>query len=271
MSDSIDNAFITQWNAEAKQAYQQMSSNIRKAVREVGGVTGNTYKFPTLGKGTAVSNKARHADLTPMNLAHDNATVILTTAHATEYLDDLDQVQTNLNARAEYTKAVMSAINRELEGRLVTALDETSVTVTTGSMNSTKIAALHKKLTAADVPTDGDRYLVISAGALEDMLDDSKIASNDYLSKDAYTKGFVPGVLGFNVVIVSDSILKSATASKHTCYAFHKSAVGLAVGKDVTFQIERVPTKDAWQVMAKMLCGAKIIEGAGVVKVEIDD
>lgn len=271
MSAQIDNAFITQWSAEAHHEFQQISSNLRKAVREVGGITGNTYKFPLLGKGEAVDAKPRHADLTPMNVTHDNVTATLTTAHAVEYIDDLDQVQTNLNVRAEYTKVVMGAINRRMESRLVSALDSTSTTETAGSMTAAKIAALHKKLNKNDVPMDGNRFLVISAGALEDMLSDDKIASNDYLSKDAYTKGFVPGVLGFNVVIVSDAILLSATASKHTCYAFHRSSVGLAVGKDVQFQIERVPQKDSWQVMSKMLCGAALIDAKGVVKVEIDD
>jgi hypothetical protein len=271
MSEYIDNAFITQWSAEAHQAYQQMNSNLRNAVRVVSGVTGGTYKFPILGSGYAVNNKARHADLEPLNLSHDSATATLTTAHAPEYIDNLDAVRTNLNVRAEYTKAVMSAISREMDSRILTAMDGTSTTATAGNMDAAMIAGLHKKLTKLNVPLDSDRYLVVHSGALEDMLGDSKIASNDYLSKDAYSKGFVPGVLGFNVVICSDDLMPTHTSNKHTCFAFHKSAVGLAIGSDVSFSVKEVPQKDSWLVLAKMLSGACLIDTNGVVSVEIAD
>lgn len=271
MSNTIDNAFITKWASEAHHEFQQITSNLRNAVRTVTGVGASTYKFPLLGKGEATDNKPRHADLTPMNLVHDNATATLTTSHAVEYIDDLDQIMTNLSVRSEYSRAVMGAISRKMDSRVVTALDTTSTTETAGAMTAAKIAALHKKLTKNNVPMDGKRFLIVSAGALEDMLTDDKIASNDYLSKDAYTKGFVPGVLGFNVVILSDDLLITGTASKKTCYALHQSALGLAIGKEPTFQVERVPQKDSWQVMGKMLCGTALIDTKGVVKVEIDD
>jgi hypothetical protein len=272
VSQTIDAAFITQWTAEVHHDFQQRESHLRSAVRVVNGVNANVYKFHKLGAGTATSNKARYADLNPMDVDHSTVSATLTSIHAMEPIDDLDTYQINFDARMEYQRAVTGAISRELDSRIVTALATTSNSVTTGSMDAAKIAALQKALNKKKVPLDGKRFLVISPGALEDMINDTKIANNDYLAKTAFEKGFVSGVMGFNVIVMTDeTLLPQDTASKRTCFAFHQSAVGLAIGADFQVRWDYVPQKDTWQLLGKMLAGAVAIDTNGIVKVEIDD
>ena len=64
MAQSITNAFVTLFDAEVKQAYQSESS-LLSCVRLRQGVTGQTYKFPKLGKGTATA-RIPQTDVTPL-------------------------------------------------------------------------------------------------------------------------------------------------------------------------------------------------------------
>ncbi|WP_421876591.1 phage capsid protein [Pacificispira sp.] len=271
MSTTIDNTFITQWTAEVHHNFQQLNSNLRGAVRTVNNVVGEAYKFPVIGTGSATKNKARHADLQPMDVSHSIKTATLSNWHGVEWIDDLDQFKTNADYRREYLTTVTGAINRGLEEEIVTAMATTTNSATAGAMDTDLVAELHKELTKNKVPM-GDRYLIIHYGALEDMLNDAKIASNDYLSKEAFTTGFVKGVMGFNVILMEDAdLLPVDTASKHTCFAFHKSALGLAIGKDISLRVDYRSDKDLWQVMGKLSAGAVAVDPAGIISVEVDD
>ncbi len=59
MSQSIDNAFIKQYETEVKAAYQQQGSKFRGTVRLKSNVNGTDTTFQKVGKGSA-SAKSRH-------------------------------------------------------------------------------------------------------------------------------------------------------------------------------------------------------------------
>ena len=59
MANTIDTAFITQFETEVHLAYQRMGSKLRNTVRTVSNVSGNTARFQKIGTGTA-STKSRN-------------------------------------------------------------------------------------------------------------------------------------------------------------------------------------------------------------------
>lgn len=272
MSTTIDQSFVTQWSDEAHIAFQATKSHLRDAIRVHTGVVGDTYRFHKLGAVNATSNSARGATIQPQNPSHSYATATLTDAILPIHLANFDQLRTNLNLKKDYTDTVLAGMNRELDSRIISAMSASTNTVTTGSMDAAKIAALHKALNKKAVPKT-DRYLVISAGALEDMQNDSKLASNDFLNRDLISTGIVKGVSGFTVIIPDDeSILPVDTTGKHTCFAFHKSCVGLAIGQDLKLEIEkRTDLVQTWQLLGSLFCGATAIDINGIFKVEIGD
>ena len=73
MANTIDQAFITQFESDVHLAYQRMGSKLRNTVRQVNGVTGSTVKFQKIGKGAA-NTKSRNGDVTGMEVAHTNVT-----------------------------------------------------------------------------------------------------------------------------------------------------------------------------------------------------
>ena len=56
MANTIDVAFIKQFESDVHMAYQRMGSKLRNTVRTVGNVAGNVVRFQTIGTGTAMTN-----------------------------------------------------------------------------------------------------------------------------------------------------------------------------------------------------------------------
>ena len=67
MANTIDVAFIKQFESDVHMAYQRMGSKLRNTVRTVGNVAGNVVRFQKIGTGTA-STKSRNGMVTPMEL-----------------------------------------------------------------------------------------------------------------------------------------------------------------------------------------------------------
>ena len=57
MANTIDTAFIKQFESEVHLAYQRMGSKLRNTVRTVSNVTGNVVRFQKIGTGSASTKK----------------------------------------------------------------------------------------------------------------------------------------------------------------------------------------------------------------------
>lgn len=275
MSQTISQSFVTAWTNEVHQIFQQEKSYLRDAVR-IKNENAQTVQFHKLGAGTATDDPARGADVDPMNVDHTLATATLTKCRGAEWLDRLDEFLTNISFRTDYTKSCVAAVSRKMDSRIVTAMDTSSNTFTNatnaGVLDHYALIAAHKALTNNKVPMDKDRFLVTNGAGLAGLLGDANIASNLYLSKEAYSTGFVSGVMGFNIIVLPDtSLLVAPDGTHHYTYAFHKSAVGLAIAEDISAMVERRPDKDMWQIMATMVCGAVAVDTAGIVKMSVAD
>ena len=72
MANSIDTAFIKQFESDVHLAYQREGSKLRNTVRTVSNVSGSVVRFQKIGTGSA-STKSRNGLVTPMELAHTTA------------------------------------------------------------------------------------------------------------------------------------------------------------------------------------------------------
>ena len=97
MSVNISNAFIAQFDAEVKQAYQG-AMKLFGSVRVKNGVVGSTHRFPKIGKGLA-QPRIPQTDVIPMNVAHTNATATLEDFSAPEFSDIYDLQKINFFIR----------------------------------------------------------------------------------------------------------------------------------------------------------------------------
>ena len=108
MANTIDQAFIKQFETEVHLAYQRMGSKLRNTVRS-SNVTGSVARFQKIGKGAA-NTKARNGDVTAMELAHTNVEATMADFYAPEYIDKLDELKININERQAVAQSAAAAL-----------------------------------------------------------------------------------------------------------------------------------------------------------------
>lgn len=104
MSTSVDQSFVRHFQAEVHLQYQQMGSKLRNTVRTKDSVVGSSTTFQKVGKGTA-STKARHGKVPVMNVDHEPVECHLYDYYAGDWVDQLDELKTNINEQQVVAKA----------------------------------------------------------------------------------------------------------------------------------------------------------------------
>ena len=274
---AISEVFVKQFGLEVKHQYQQEKPKIVGATRVHRNVVGSTYDFPKLAKLTANQRSARNADLTALSPNHTKVTATLADWYAPVYLDDLDQLKTNVDYRREYVQASAAAIARKQDEIVVAALDaatmETGHAIADGNTGLTvaKLNAASKLLHLQDVPM-GERFLVVSPQQIEDALNTAQFTSTDYNianTMQGLMTGTISKAFGFNWIISSE--LSADANDIRSCYAFDRRAIGTAIGADMTTKINYSVDKDAWLVLSKTSLGVAVVDTFGVVRIGCDE
>jgi len=263
MSTSINNAFIQQWSDEVKQAFQQKGSKLLDSVRQARNVVGSTYNFHTLGAVTA-NTKSRDSDVTPLNPAHSTVPCTLADYYAPLYIDKLDSLKTNIDTRKEYVQVAANAIGRKVDDVIVTAAAlATNVTATqTGGLTFAKLQEIITFFNTNDVDQE-DRVLVIGAKQLTEALGITQLTSTDYVQMQAIQNAGIGTALGMKWVL-SNRLPLNTTA--RTCFAFNKQALGVAIGQDITTEVNYVPEKVSTLINSYVSLGSVIVENAGITR-----
>ena len=271
MAVTVTEAFVRQYAAEVKAAYQREGSLLRQAVRIRTGVVGERIYFPKLGKGIA-TDKARHADVVPMNLEHTKAYADMVDKYAPEYIDDLDQVKINWDLRADYARASAWALGRQTDKQIIGAVEAADTAAALSKVQKTnldlpKLLEISKTMDDNDVPKDGNRWAIINPHQLSQLLQITGATSSDFVSSQLLVTGKEPAFwMGFRWIVYSgDFFDANGTTDTVSGVFFHQPSLGLAIGKDVHTQIDWVPQKVAWLVNSWMSMGATVIDTDGVV------
>jgi hypothetical protein len=265
MANTIDQAFIKQFETEVHLAYQRMGSKIRNTVR-TSNVTGSTARFQKIGTGAA-STKSRNGNVTAMELAHTYAEVTMADYYAAEYIDKLDELKININERQAVAQSAAAALGRKTDELLTAAMDAganaTQIADISGALDKADLLTLFQTFGAADIPEDGQRYLAMSPAGFADLFNITEFASSDYVGPQNLP--FAGGMtmkefLGFKIYSTS-----AVAGGKN--FAYHTSAVGLGVNADVSTEINYVAEKVSHLATSMMSMGAVVIDDNGVYEV----
>ena len=284
MSKNLSAVAVTVFDEMVKHAYQTMGATnggIANAVTQRNNVTGDTYKFRAMGKGLA-NQKASQADVTPMDISHSLITATLENWLAPEYTDIFDAAEVNFDEKQELAYTIAGALHRRREQLIIDAMDDatpgatvaTSVGGADTNMNVEKAIAASKELNDAGVPMDKDRHIAVSADGLSAMLNETQVGSSDFSSVQALMTGELNYWMGFNWHVIetrTEGGLNIAAGDVRECYAWHKSAVGLATGIDIRTEVNWVPHKTSWLCNGIMKSGAAIRDTAGLIQVNADE
>ena len=189
MSATITNAFITQFEAEVHMAYQRQGSKFKNLVRTVNGVSGESVKFQKVGTGEA-STKARHSEVVAMNISHTNVTATLADYYASDYVDKLDELKTNIDERSVIANNAAYALGRKTDSILTTAMSSaTTLANNAGAsggspatdMNIDKFKEMQELFGTNSVPDDNQRYWAIGPSQWADLLADDQWTRAEYI------------------------------------------------------------------------------------------
>jgi len=276
MAISISNAFVTLFDAEVKQAYQA-DAVLRNTVRLRSGVQGATHKFPKIGAGVATV-RVPQTDVTPLNVDYSQATVTLADYIAAEYSDIFNQAKVNFDEKRELVQVVGKAIGRRADQIVIDAIagSGTSLTVsndiggTDTNLNVAKLREAKRLMDANNVPMD-DRYLLIHASNLSNLLSETSVTSSDFNTVKALVQGDINTFLGFSFITIGDrsegGLTGGGSGSDRNVYAWHKSAVGMAEGMGIRSEINYIPEKTSWLVASMLSAGATAIDAGGIVSI----
>jgi Phage capsid protein len=276
MAISISNAFVTLFDAEVKQAYQA-DAVLRNTVRLRTGVTASTHKFPKIGAGVA-SVRIPQTDVSPLNVSYSQATVTLSDWIAAEYSDIFNQAKVNFDERAELVQVVGKAIGRRADQLVIDAIAASGTTLsvtndiggTDSNLNVAKLRKAKALLDTTNVPM-GDRYLLIHAENLQALLTETAVTSTDFNTVKALVQGEVDTFLGFKFVTIGDrtegGLVGGGSGQDRKCWAWHKSAVGMAEGMGIRSEINYIPEKTSWLVASMLSAGATTIDAGGIVEI----
>lgn len=273
MAIDINDAFVKQFESEVHMAYQRMGSKLRNTVRSKSNVKGSSTTFQKVGKGTA-GTKSRHGNVPVMSIDHSNVECTLGDFYAADYIDKLDELKINHDERMVVTQSAAAAMGRKSDELLITAMDTTSNIATeagTTGINQTKVNTVFEYFGNNDVPDDGERYFIVSPGGWTDLLGISAFSDADFVGQDdlPYKGGMVARRwMGFMWMTFSG--LPVATNIRRN-FAYHRSAIGLASGAEVSTELNYIPEKAAHLATSMMSQGAVLIDNTGVYEVQAYD
>ena len=282
MSTQITTAFVEQYKSNVFHLAQQKGSRLRDTVRSET-VTGKAHFFERIGSTAAQKRTSRHSDTPRMDTPHSRRKVTMDDYDWADLIDNEDKVRMLISPTSDYALAGAYAMGRAMDDAIISAATGsayggvaggTPVVLPAGQKivhNSTnltiaKVLAAKKLLDAAEVDPDEARFLICTADQISDFLNITEVKSSDYNTIKALAQGQIDTYLGFKF-IRSERLGQDATPNRQVL-AFTKSAIGLALGADITTKIsERSDKNYATQVFLSMTIGATRIEDEKMVEI----
>jgi len=265
MSTTVEQSFVRHFQAEVHLQYQQMGSKLRNTVRTKDSIIGSTTTFQKVGKGTA-STKARHGKVPVMNVDHTPVEVSLYDYYAGDWVDQLDELKTNINEQQVVARAGAYALGRKTDELIISEMDKSTNQAMDGTtaLTKAKVLTAFEMLGEADVPDDGERYAIVGWKQWSDLLNIQEFADSQYIGDDELPWKGTQAKRWLGALWMPHSGLTVTTAVRN-CFWYHKSAIGHGVGSDVKTDITWHGDRAAHFVNNSMSQGAGLIDTSGVV------
>ena len=294
--DSVDQARVLQFKANVTHLYQQKGSRLRGKTREET-LTGKAHFWERLSPTAAVLKSTRHADTVMLDPQHSRRMGVPQDYVWNALVDQQDKIRLLIDPNSEYAISAARALqlafddaiiaaftadaaSGESGGTAVTFANDWSTTrsategdpdYSAAAITTPNVMAVKKMLDEEEVDMD-DRYWVAIPAVFSQLLSGSTLplaASSDYNSIKALVQGELNTWCGFQWIM--SNRLPVAASTDYYTFAWHKSSMGVVVGKDIMARLSERPDKDyAVQSYACLTMGATRIQGNGVVRVRVD-
>ena len=266
MSTSIDQAFIKQFEEEVHQAFQRMGSKLRNTVRMKNGVRGSSTVFQKVGKGSA-STKARHGKVPVMNVDHSPVECQLQDFYAGDWVDHLDELKINIDERQVLANAGAFALGRKTDEMIIAGLGETTAVAgsNTEGLTRAKVLEAFEMLGEKDVPDDGQRFAVIGWKQWSELLQLPEFSDADFAGTEELPWRGTQAKQWLGTLWMPHSGL-DLVGGVRRCFWYHRSAIGHAIGQEVSTDVTWHGDRAAHFVSNSMSQGACLVDADGVIE-----
>ena len=222
---------------------QQNESRLKQAVWNE--TVNSEYTFHNyLGTIDSTTVSGRAQSTTENTIAHTRRRLGVSEYVITRYYDRIEALKMIADPCDPYIEAQVRQMNRDIDDVIIAAATGTAYTgksggtstsydsnmtiTTSGGLTLAKIKSAKNLLDEAEVD-DMDRYLVISSDQELELIDNSTIASIDYMNSKSIPDGKLPNILGFNII---RSERLGTSGGRRQCLYFHKNGLLFGEGKD---------------------------------------
>ena len=275
MSVNLPNVLATQFAEEVKHQFQEKGS-LRETVRLRNARGAKTVQFNLMGRGQAAERSTIHTEIPVMGISHTPITVDVKNYTAAELTDIFLNNQVPFDERMELVETIAGALSRRLDQVVIDAMDGFAASKIvaddiSGVASNMTVDAIREsaKLLDEDGVPDGDRTLVISPSGLHSLLENTEASSIDFNNVKALVRGDLDSFYGFQIKKIGnreEGGLPLATSAR-TSFAYHKSAVGLAVNMEPNIRVDWDEQYGAHRVTGFLSAGAGVIDGDGLVDI----
>jgi hypothetical protein len=280
MANTISTAFVEQFKSNLIHLAEQQGSRLRSTITEQS-VTGEKFHFERIGNVAAVQKTTRHTATPVLDVPHSRRTGDMNDYQWADMIDKEDRVRMLIEPKNAYAKAGANAMGHAYDDLIIAAATGNATSgagasialpagqkIAAGSTGLTLAKLLNAReiMDAADIDPDEDRFMIVTAKQVSDLLNTTEVKSADYNTVKALASGQVDTFMGFKFIRSQRLALSSGTRS---CIAYTPSGIGLGVGADIVTKIDELPTTSyATQVYLAFTAGATRIEDEKVVKVD---
>lgn len=280
MSKTLSSVAQQEFDSMVKHAYQS-GGKLRDCLTLRTDVVGDIYKFRRMGKGLA-NQKASQADVTPMDISHALIPATLENWLAPEYTDIFDAAEVNFDEQQELAMVIAMAMGRREDQLAIDALGSipaaagtalSSIAVGGAGFTVDKVREAGAAFDAEGMPMEG-RYIAFTATQKQQLLGSTEATSSDYMNVKALVNGDIDTFYGFKFKLVEtreEGGLPGAGSSDATSYAFHRDALGMAIGIDQKTTVDWIAEKTSWLANGILKAGAVVRDARGVVEIHTDE
>lgn len=272
MSENAPTFFRKEFQSDVQVAYQRKGSKLRNTVRTKQNVKGESTYFNKVGK-AEVGDKARGGNIPVLSTGKSRVKCDLVAKYGGEYVEALDEIMSSVDEKKVIAESLAYAHGRHTDKLIIDQLISSAVTQVVGDhtagMGQGLAQSAIEALNTADVPDDGDRTALVTTHGWEELLKIDAFAKAEYIGS-----GKLPWLDGSEAKRWRNCLWTVHTGlpiigTDATCVIYHKTAVGHAIGLELTTTWSWENEKDAHFLNTKMLQGVALIDPTGIVKLKI--
>ena len=259
------------FNQELYEAAQNKGGFMKPRARRKTGVIGYRTHFPKIGVAPAAMPKTKNGRVPLLDIARTRVFCDLNDFYGADLVDDLDELKTNVNERQAVQNAITYSLNRKEDDIAFAALiSGANANDSIGADDNWSSDAIPRTVLQnfgdAEIMDGGQMFAAIKWSAWNALLAQNTFINSQYGGDVSLTSEGQAPKMFFGFAYVPFSRLPTFSgASKYNLW-WNSKVLAIAVGKEFTTTMERLPEYDAMQVMGKLSQGACLVDDTGVIK-----